>query len=117
SGMDQTTMIDGKRYVLPLSLGAIGGIYNETAMAEAGLTAPTTWTELIQFCGDAKAKGKVAYAYGAQTAWNNQLFAFPLSATLVYGEGSTFSQDQAAGKATFADSEWTQVWDKVVEMQ
>lgn len=117
AGMDQTTMVDGKRYVLPLSLGAIGGIYNDTAMAEAGLTAPETWSDLLKFCGDAKAAGKVAYAYAAQTAWNNQLFAFPLSATLVYGEGSTFSKDQADGKATFADSEWTEVWAKVLEMQ
>lgn len=117
AAMDETTMVDGKRYVLPLSLGAIGGIYNETAMEEVGLTAPTTWTELLEFCGDAKAAGKVAYAYGAQTTWNNQLFAFPLSATLVYGEGSTFTEDQAAGKATFADSDWTEVWDRVLEMQ
>lgn len=115
--MDQTTSMDGKRYVLPLSLGAIGGIYNETALAEVGLTAPTTWTEVLKFCSDAKAKGKVAYAYGAQTAWNNQLFAFPLSATLVYGKGSTFTADQAKGSATFADSAWTEVWKKVVEMQ
>lgn len=116
-GMEETTSIDGKRYVLPLSLGAIGGIYNETALAAAGLKAPDTWSDLLQFCKDAKDKGKVAFAYGAQTAWNNQLMAFPLSATLVYGEGSTFTADQRDGKATFADSAWSKVWDKVGQMK
>jgi raffinose/stachyose/melibiose transport system substrate-binding protein len=117
SGMDETTSIDGKRYVLPLSLGAIGGIYNMDAMDEAGLEPPATWSELIQFCEDAAAKGKYAYAYGAQTGWNNQLFAFPLSATLVYGADPDFTADQEAGKATFSDSEWVEVWNKVLEMQ
>lgn len=115
--MDQTTKMDGKRYVLPLSLGAIGGIYNEAALEETGLEAPTTWNELLQFCKDAAAQGKVAYAYGAQTAWNNQLFAFPLSATLVHGADPDFTADQEAGDATFSDSAWTDVWDRVLEMR
>ena len=117
AGMDETTSIDGKRYVLPLSLGAIGGIYNMNAMADAGLEPPTTWSELIQFCEDAAGQGKYAYAYGAQTPWNNQLFAFPFSATLVYGADPDFTADQEAGEATFSDSAWVDVWERVLEMQ
>ena len=116
SGMDQTTMMDGKRYVLPLSLGAIGGIYNVTALDEAGLEIPETFSELLQFCADAKAAGKVAYAYGAQTAWNNQLHAFPLSATLVYGADPDFTEDQKNGDATFSDSAWVEVYERIDDM-
>lgn len=116
SGMDETTMIDGKRYVLPLSMGAIGGIYNMTAMADVGLKVPETWSGLLQFCADAAAAGKVAYAYGAQTTWNNQLLAFPLSATLVYGADPDFTAAQNAGDATFSDSGWTEVYDRIGEM-
>lgn len=116
SGMDQTTMIDGKRYVLPLSMGAIGGIYNMTAMNEAGLEIPDTFSGLLEFCEAAKAAGKVAFAYGAQTEWNNQLHAFPLSATLVYGANPNFTADQAAGKVTFSDSAWTEVYDRIGAM-
>jgi raffinose/stachyose/melibiose transport system substrate-binding protein len=117
SGMDSVTMVDGKRYILPLSLGAIGGIYNEAALEETGLTAPTTWSEVLDFCTDARAAGKVAYAYGAQTAWNNQLHLFPLTATLVYGQNPDFDAEQAAGEVSFSDSAWADAFDKVVEMQ
>lgn len=116
SGMDQTTMVDGKRYVLPLSMGAIGGIYNMTAMNEAGLEIPDTFSGLLEFCAAAKAVDKVAFAYGAQTEWNNQLHAFPLSATLVYGANPNFTADQAAGKATFSDSAWTEVYERIGAM-
>lgn len=116
AGMDQTTMVDGKRYVLPLSLGAIGGIYNMTVMDELGLEIPETFSDLLDFCADAAKDGKVAYAYGAQTAWNNQLHAFPLSATLVYGADPDFTEEQAAGDATFSDSAWTKVYDRIGEM-
>lgn len=116
TGMDETTMIDGKRYVLPLSLGAIGGIYNMTAMEEAGLEIPDTWSDLLQFCSDAADKGKVAFAYGAQTSWNNQLHAFPLSATLVYGKDPKFTENQNAGNITFSDSAWVDVYERIGEM-
>ncbi|MDF1478603.1 extracellular solute-binding protein [Leifsonia sp. H3M29-4] len=117
SGMDAVTKVDGKRYILPLTLGAIGGIYNDAALDEAGLTAPTTWSELLDFCVDARAAGKVAYAYGAQTGWQNQFPSFPLSASLVYGVDPDFDEKQGAGDVTFSDSAWVDVLDKVQEMQ
>lgn len=116
SGMERTTTIDGKRYILPLSLGAIGGIYNETAMNAAGLSIPNTWSGVLQFCADAAAQGKAAYAYGAQTGWINQFPAFPLSATLVYGADPTFTDRQNAGEATFSDSPWVEVYTKIKQM-
>ena len=117
SGMDPVTMVDGKRYILPLSLGAIGGIYNDAALEETGLTAPTTWSEVLDFCADARAAGKVAYAYGAQTPWNNQLHLFPLTATLVYGQNPDFDEEQAAGEVSFSDSAWVDAMNQVVEMR
>ncbi|QTV79328.1 extracellular solute-binding protein [Microbacterium sp. NIBRBAC000506063] len=104
SGMESTTSIDGKRYILPLSLGGIGGIYNVTALEETGLDIPDTWSGVLQFCADAAAQGRSAYAYGAQTGWINQFPSFPLSATLVYGADPTFTERQNAGEATFSDS-------------
>lgn len=116
SGMDPVTKVDGKRYILPLTLGAIGGIYNDAALEEAGLEAPTTWKDLIQFCEDARAAGKVAFAYGAQTGWQNQFPAFPLSATLVFGADPEFTEAQNAGDATFSDSAWVDVMEQTKEM-
>jgi len=116
SGFDSVTQVDGKRYVLPMSTGAIGGIYNEKAVADAGAKVPTTWDEVLEFCDAAKAAGKVAFALGAQTLWNTQLIDYALTPTLVYGPNPNFDKDQADGKASFADSAWKDALEKNVEM-
>ncbi|PDQ34439.1 MAG: hypothetical protein B5766_11565 [Candidatus Lumbricidophila eiseniae] len=115
-GMDSVTKVDGKRYVLPLSLGAIGGIYNDGALTALGVTAPKTWSEVLQLCGTAKAAGKVAYSYGAQTAWNNQLISFALTASLVHGKDKNFDKNQTAGKASFVNSAWKIALEKLLQM-
>ncbi len=113
----KVTEIDGKTYIAPITFSGIGAVYNEDALKEVGLTAPTTWTELLQFCSDAKAKGKVAYALGGATPWNTQLINYALTPTLVYGPDPTFPQDMADGKATFANSKWVDSMNKYKEMQ
>ena len=116
AGLDSTTEFEGKRMILPYALGAIGAIYNEQAVADAGATIPTTWDELLEYCDTARDAGKVAFAFGAQTGWVNQLLNYALTATLVYGPNPTFDADQAAGDATFADSAWEEAVEKVLEM-
>src|SRR5690348_2447074 len=64
---------DGKTYNALFGLNGIGAVYNDQAMQKAGLTAPTTWTELLKFCGDAKAKGTPAFALGIQDNWVTQI--------------------------------------------
>lgn len=116
AAMDSVTKVDGKRYVLPMALGAIGGIYNDAALKSLGLTAPTTWSGVLKLCAAAKAAGKVAYALGAQTSWNNQLILFALSASMVYGKNPNFDADQGAGKVSFANSAWQGALGKLQEM-
>lgn len=117
SGFDSVTEVDGKRYILPMSTGAIGAIYNEQAVEDAGAKVPTTWDEVIDFCNAAKAVGKTAFALGAQTLWNTQLINYALTPTLVYGPNPNFDKDQADGKVTFADSAWKTAFEKYKEMQ
>tara|TARA_R110002051_G_scaffold325483_1_gene428131 strand:- start:5305 stop:6579 length:1275 start_codon:yes stop_codon:yes gene_type:complete len=116
SGFDSVTMVDGKRYVLPMSTGGIGAIYNVQAAEEAGAVVPTTWDEVLEFCDAATAAGKTGFALGAQTLWNTQLINYALTPTLVYGPNPTFDADQAEGKASFADSAWADAFAKNVEM-
>ena len=111
------TNVGGKTYIAPITLGSVGAAYNENAMKAAGLTAPTTWTGLLSFCADAKAKGKVAFALGAATPWNTQLIPYALTPTLVYGPNPDFAQQMTAGKVTFANSNWTEALNKYSEMQ
>lgn len=116
SGFDSVTEVDGKRYILPMSTGAIGAIYNVKAVEDAGATVPTTWDEVLAFCDTAKKAGKTAFALGAQTLWNTQLIDYALTPTLVYGPNPNFDKEQAAGKVSFANSAWKDALEKNVEM-
>ncbi|MGZ0712610.1 ABC transporter substrate-binding protein (plasmid) [Coraliomargarita sp. W4R53] len=115
-GLKAVTSFDGKTYVAPVTLTAIGPIFNEDALAEAGLTAPDTWSGVLDLCTDAVAAGKTAFAIGAADAWTTQLIPHTLNATLTYGPDPDFPAERAAGEVTFADSGWTQTFEEYQEM-
>jgi raffinose/stachyose/melibiose transport system substrate-binding protein len=117
TGIAPVTSLDGKTYIAPITFSGIGAAYNDTALQAAGLTAPTTWTELLDFCADAKDMGKSAFALAAGTPWNTQLIPYALTPTLVYGPDPEFASEMSAGDVTFADSEWKTAFDKYSEMQ
>jgi raffinose/stachyose/melibiose transport system substrate-binding protein len=108
--------VDGKTYAYPGVLQGLGGLYNKTVMDQLGLRIPTTYDQVLQLCRDATAKGKYAYAQGLNDPAGPQMMYLALSATLVYGPDPDFTQRQEAGKATFADSPWRDVFHKYVEM-
>ena len=85
-------------------------------MQDAGLTIPTTYTEVLAFCADAQKAGKVAYALGAQTQWVTQLVTYALAATDVYSREPDFNQKQLNKEATFQDSKWLESMTKYKEM-
>ncbi|UUU19852.1 ABC transporter substrate-binding protein [Streptomyces sp. DSM 40750] len=108
---------DGKTYTALFGQNGIGAVYNEQAMAKAGLTPPDTWTELLDFCKAAKAKGTPAFALGNQDNWVTQLVLYALVATTVYGDDRNFDQKMQSGQATFAKSPWTTALDKYLTME
>lgn len=108
---------NGKTYNALFGQNGIGAVYNEQALAKAGLTPPDTWTKLLAFCKDAKAEGTPAFALGIQDNWVTQLVLYSMVATTVYGPDRDFDAKMQAGKATFASSPWTTALDKYVTMQ
>src|SRR3954452_12109108 len=40
---------EGKTYNALFGLNGIGAVYNDAALKKSGLTAPTTWTQLLKF--------------------------------------------------------------------
>lgn len=108
---------DGKLYMLPLSVGSIGFVYNEKAMKDAGVSVPTTWSEVLKYCDAANAAGKVPLAFGAQDGWTTQLYNYALTPTLLYSQQPTFNADIDAGKASFEDSAWLKSMEMTKELQ
>ncbi|MDX2702092.1 extracellular solute-binding protein [Streptomyces sp. PA03-6a] len=107
---------EGKTYNGVFGLNGIGAVYNQDALDKAGLTPPGTWTELLDFCKDATAKGTPAFALGIQDNWVTQLVLYALVATTVYGPDPDFDKKMQAGQATFADSPWTTAMAKYQQM-
>lgn len=115
--LDNVTKVDGKRYILPMSIAGMGVIYNEQAVAEAKATIPTTWSEVLEFCDAAKAADKVAFALGIQTLWVTQVITDELVATLVHQKDPDFDKKLADGSTTFAKSKWKDALEKYTEME
>ncbi|NUW41844.1 ABC transporter substrate-binding protein [Nonomuraea rhodomycinica] len=107
----------GKVVAVPVTIGAIGAVWNDQALQASGLAKPTTWPEVLRFCADAKAKGVVPFALGLKSAWVTQLVPYALTASLVYGPNPGFTQAQKDGKASFAGSAWRQALEKYVRMR
>lgn len=117
AGIRSVTQLEGKTWIAPVTFSGIGAVYNTGALQAAGLTAPTTWTELMTFCSAAKAKGKTAFALGGQTNWVTQLIDYALTPTLVYGPNPDFAQQMSQGQAKFASSPWSDAMTKYLQMQ
>jgi raffinose/stachyose/melibiose transport system substrate-binding protein len=116
AGVKGVSQYDGKTYNAIFGLNGIGAVYNQQAMDNAGLTPPTTWAQLLNFCKAAAAKGTPAFALGIQDNWVNQLALYALAATTVYGKDPDFEKKLAAGQTTFANSAWTTAMAKYIEM-
>ncbi|WP_298040105.1 extracellular solute-binding protein [uncultured Microbacterium sp.] len=115
-GTAETLQIDGKTYGLPSKLDAVGTIYNKATLAELGLEVPTTYTDLLSYCSDVAAAGKVAFALGIQTDWVTQLIPYALVSSTVYGQDADFDEKLGDGSATFEGSGWGDAFDKYLEM-
>ncbi|MCX4910679.1 ABC transporter substrate-binding protein [Streptomyces sp. NBC_00878] len=108
---------DGNLVALPVTIGGIGAIWNDQALADTGLTKPTTWSELLKLCADARRQGKVALALGQKDSWVGQLVPYALSASLVYGRDPGFAERQQQGRADFQDSAWRQTLNKYLSLR
>src|SRR5689334_7403047 len=116
AGLKSVTQYDGKTYNAIFGVNGIGAVYNQQALDKAGLTPPSTWTELLAFCKAAASKGTPAFALGNQTNWVTQLVLYALVATTVYSPDRDFDTKMQAGQATFANSPWTTAMAKYLEM-
>lgn len=115
-GVKTVAQYNGKTYDAIFGVNGIGAVYNQQALDKAGLTPPSTWTQVIAFCKAAAAKGTPAFALGIQDNWVTQLVLYSLVATDLYGKDPDFDKKMAGGQATFANSAWTTALGKYTDM-
>jgi raffinose/stachyose/melibiose transport system substrate-binding protein len=112
----ETLGYKGKQYAYTPTLASMGQMFNDDALKKAGLTAPTTWSGVLQFCKDARAKGTIAYANGPADAYENQNVAYALAGQLVYGKDPDIDAQMKAKKMTFAQSGWGDAFQHELDM-
>ncbi|MCK2022687.1 ABC transporter substrate-binding protein [Microbacterium sp. kSW2-24] len=107
---------DGEILMVANNFTIIPATYNTQALEELGVSAPQTWSEVLDLCTAAKDKGKVAYALGGLAGGTFHYLPYALTATLVDGPNPDFATEQAAGDVTFSDSEWSTAFEQYTEM-
>lgn len=106
---------DDAVYAYPSTVIGLGAIYNQGMLAEAGLQAPQTWSDLLTFCSDASAAGTPAFTLGAGAAWINALIPYAFASTLVDSVDPEFEANVGSG-TDFTESEWVTALAKHQEM-
>ncbi|QIG39449.1 extracellular solute-binding protein [Microbacterium sp. 4R-513] len=117
-GTESLYEADGEIYAQPAALNPTGFIYNAAGAAEVGIDDyPASYDDMLEACGAARDGGKSFNVLAGSAPPNNGLLAMVISATQVYGPEPDWNEQRAAGEVTFADSNWRDVLDTIVEMK
>jgi raffinose/stachyose/melibiose transport system substrate-binding protein len=93
----KSTTFDGKIYGTPINgVAPVVLFYNKKLFAEAGVSAPTTWTQLLSAVRAFKAKGIIPIALGGASKWTDLMWLEYLVDRI---GGSDVFANIAAGKA------------------
>jgi len=115
-GALEATSADGHVYMATAAIDSSGAIYNMGTMNELGLSVPTTWSELLQLCEDARDKGKIAFGLGLQEVWTARLVPSAFVANEI-DDVAAFNASLADGTFDFSSSEeWRTAFERQNEM-
>jgi raffinose/stachyose/melibiose transport system substrate-binding protein len=105
--------VDGKVLAFPTSSNAIVVAYNKSVFDDHGLTAPTTWTELMSTSAALKKEGITPISAGFVEGVAIQFPVYALAASLVYGPTPDIDEQMAAGETSFSENAaWQEVFTK-----
>ncbi|WP_345802858.1 extracellular solute-binding protein [Microbacterium sp. AZCO] len=117
-GTESLYEVDGDIYAQPAALNPTGFLYNAAGAVDVGIDEyPASYEEMLDACGTARDGGKSFTVLAGSAPPNNGLLAMVISATQVYGPTPDWNQQRAAGDVTFADSNWRDVLETIVEMK
>lgn len=99
---------DGKLGMQDIGIGTGGLVLNGDTMKKLGLTAPTTFKQLLSFCGavHAKQSNLIPLSFGVSTAGFASFVGGMVAASKVYDTDPDWNTKRLDDKVTFADSDW-----------
>ena len=100
SQLAEYTTDDGMVYGIPFRLDCKLFFYNTQIFEENGLTAPTTWDELIEVCETLKAAGITPIAYGNLEPWSASHYIGTLNQICVPDDVREKDYDPTSGEFT-----------------
>lgn len=110
---------NGKIYAVSIGSAVNGIVYNDQLAQTAGvtLTANSTFTDVLQACATAKAKGKALFGLAGSAAPNTGILALEIATSAVYGPDPTWDAQRTAGTVKFATTPgWTTTLNSIVQM-
>lgn len=109
--------VDGRVMALPLGRNVIVMAYNREVFANAGLTPPTTWSQLLSACRTLRDAGVTPIAAPFQGGVYLQFWVYALAATLVYAQQPDIDAQMATGATSFTtDPRWNEVFARFAEL-
>ena len=116
-GLRSLLGVDGKTYLWSPGVATIGAIYSKKVFEEAKVQIPETWPELLAASQKIKAAGKIPIATGNQTLWVTQLIAYAIAPSTAFTQDPNLAEDMLAGKKSFSNSGWSEVFNRYLELQ
>jgi raffinose/stachyose/melibiose transport system substrate-binding protein len=114
----QLFWVGKKLYAAPVDATAVGLIYTASVFNGAGLKIPTTWSRLLSYCAQAKAKGLVGINISGANPQNTGITAIALAANDVYAKDPNWDAKRTAGKVTFAGTPgWHKTLQRIIDMK
>ena len=110
---------NGKIYAVSIGSAVNGIVYNDELAKAAGvtLTANSTFSDVMQACATAKAKGKSLFGLAGSAAPNTGILALEIATSAVYGADPDWDAQRTAGKVKFATTPgWTTTLNSIVQL-
>ncbi|MFN8079841.1 MAG: extracellular solute-binding protein [Kineosporiaceae bacterium] len=107
--------VGGKQYLIPHTSDVTNVLwFNKKLLADAGVTPPTTWDELLAACDTLNGKGITPIASGNKDLWAAGNFLAHLSSRIV---GEQAYDAALSGSAGFDAATWKPALDAVVQLK
>ena len=113
--MQDAVSWQGHLYALPYSYYHWGIFYSRSTLQRAGLTAPTTWAQLLQSCGKLRSHGITPLLLGAKEQWPALAWFDYLNLRL---NGLKFHQQLTQGQIDYRDPRIREVfryWQQLID--